>query len=75
MCVFGDQTARILDETSKQDIMLVIDDSKNGAKSSAIIVFVVCAPCTPAGEPMHESGTVGGIAESNKQCGCGWHME
>ena len=65
------------------NIIVVIYDSKNGAKSSALIVFVVvCAPCALAGDTKPESGTVlrgsvqtvGGIVGSIEQCGRGWPM-
>ena len=57
------------------NILLVIYDSKSGAKANAIIVFVVvCAPCMLAGDPTPEEGTRGGIAKMREQCGSGWHM-
>ena len=57
-------------------ILFVIYNSKSGAKSSAIIVFVVVgAPCALAGEPILEVRTGSGIAESKEQCGSRWHME
>ena len=55
--------------------LLVIYDSKSGAKSNSVIVFVVvCAPCMLAGEQTPQRGGTGGIAESKEECGRGWPM-
>ena len=57
------------------NILLVIYDSKSGAKSNAIIVFVVvCAPCMLAGEQTPPKWGTVGIAESKEECGRGWPM-
>jgi len=57
------------------NILLVIYDSKSGAKANAIIVFVVvCAPCMLADDPTPQRGGTGGIAESKEECGRGWLM-
>ena len=57
------------------NILLFIYDSKSGAKSNAIIVFVVvCAPCMLAGEQTPQKWGRVGIAESKEECGSGWFM-
>ena len=57
------------------NIIVVIYDSKNGAKSSALIVFVVvCAPCALAGDPtpQYGQGWASRIRKINAAAGGPW---